>query len=125
MVNLVAEKDIAEAAHALDEQIWRLHTIVKRGLTPEENWLILRSRVESAQNSFITTARRQLSLAGDPLQRFSGRPAPDDTSPRPSSPCRSRASRQRCPWTSATRRRRARSRVAGRVVCQLARSLPV
>ena len=78
MVNLVAEKDIADAAHALDEQIWRLHTIVKRGLTPEESWLILRSRVEAAQNNFITTARRQLSLAGDPLQRFSGRPAPDD-----------------------------------------------
>ncbi|MGW3852654.1 hypothetical protein [Streptomyces fagopyri] len=78
MVNLVAEKDIAEAAHALDEQIWRLHTIVKRGLAPEESWLVLRLRVESAQNHFITTARRQLSLAGDPLRRFSGRPAPDD-----------------------------------------------
>lgn len=34
MVNLVADKDIAEAAHVLDEQIWRLHTKVKRGLTP-------------------------------------------------------------------------------------------
>ncbi|WP_406164076.1 hypothetical protein OG806_49400 [Streptomyces sp. NBC_00882] len=78
MVNLVADKEIAEAAHALDEQIWRLHTLVKRGLTPEENWLVLRSGVESAQNSFITVARRRLSLAGDPLQRFSGRPAPDD-----------------------------------------------
>ncbi|MER7636927.1 hypothetical protein [Streptomyces sp. NPDC126522] len=78
MVNLVADKDIAEAAHALDEQIWRLHTKVKRGLTPEESWFPLRSRVEAAQNDFITTARRRLSLAGDPLQRFSGRPAPDD-----------------------------------------------
>ncbi len=78
MVNLVADKDIAEAAHALDEQIWRLHTMVKRGLTPEENWLVLRSGIESAQNNFITVARRRLSLAGDPLQRFSGRPAPDD-----------------------------------------------
>ncbi|MET9652163.1 hypothetical protein ABZZ44_18120 [Streptomyces sp. NPDC006460] len=78
MVNLVADKDIAEAAHALDEQIWRLHTMVKRGLTPEENWLVLRSGIESAQNDFITVARRRLSRAGDPLQRFSGRPAPDD-----------------------------------------------
>ncbi|MFD9304069.1 hypothetical protein ACFWCB_15695 [Streptomyces sp. NPDC060048] len=78
MVNLVADKEIAEAAHGLDEQIWRLHTMVKRGLTPEENWLVLRSGVESAQNSFITVARRRLSDAGDPLQRFSGRPAPDD-----------------------------------------------
>ncbi|MFD9036001.1 hypothetical protein ACFVZW_33415 [Streptomyces sp. NPDC059567] len=78
MVNLVADKDIAEAAHALDEQIWRLHTMVKRGLTPEESWLVLRSGIEAAQNNFITVARRRLSLAGDPLQRFSGRPAPDD-----------------------------------------------
>ncbi|MFD7680030.1 hypothetical protein [Streptomyces sp. NPDC060187] len=78
MLNLVAEKDIAEAAHALDEQIWRLHIIVKRGLAPEESWLDLRLRVVSAQNNFITTARRQLSLAGGPLYRFSGRPGPDD-----------------------------------------------
>ncbi|MFJ1561390.1 hypothetical protein [Streptomyces mirabilis] len=78
MVNLVADRDIAEAAHVLDEQIWRLHTKVKRGLTPEENWFILRSRVELAQNSFIVTARRRLSPAGGSLQRFSGRPAPDD-----------------------------------------------
>ncbi|MEU5583304.1 hypothetical protein ABZ791_37800 [Streptomyces huasconensis] len=78
MVNLVADKEIAEAAHALDERIWRLHTMVKRGLAPEENWLVLRLDVESAQNNFITVARRQLSLAGDPLQRFSGRPDPDD-----------------------------------------------
>ncbi|MCX5001240.1 hypothetical protein OHB05_01165 [Streptomyces sp. NBC_00638] len=78
MVNLVADKDIAEAAHALDEQIWRLHTMVKRGLPPGENWFALRARVESAQNDFIVTARHRLSLAGDPLQRFSGRPAPDD-----------------------------------------------
>ncbi|MCX4418150.1 hypothetical protein OG981_01490 [Streptomyces mirabilis] len=78
MVNLVADRDIAEAAHVLDEQIWRLHTKVKRGLTPEENWFMLRSRVELAQNSFIVTARRRLSPAGGSLQRFSGRPAPDD-----------------------------------------------
>ncbi|MFI9080077.1 hypothetical protein ACIGW8_27020 [Streptomyces sioyaensis] len=78
MVNLVADRDIAEAAHALDEQIWRFHIIVRRGLTPEESWLVLRGRVVAAQNDFITVARRQLSLAGDPLERFSGRPAPDD-----------------------------------------------
>ncbi|MFF7647016.1 hypothetical protein [Streptomyces canus] len=78
MVNLVADKDIAEAAHLLDEQIWRLHTKVKRGLLPEENWFVLRSSVESAQNDFIITARRRLSPAGGPLRRFSGRPAPDD-----------------------------------------------
>ena len=78
MVNLVADRDIAEAAHALDEQIWRFHIIVRRSLTPEESWLVLRGRVVAAQNDFITVARRQLSLAGDPLERFSGRPAPDD-----------------------------------------------
>jgi hypothetical protein len=78
MVNLVADKDIAEAAHALDEQIRRLHTMIKRGLTPEESRLVLRRAVGSAQNEFITVARRRLSLAGDSLQRFSGRPAPDD-----------------------------------------------
>ncbi|MFE2523370.1 hypothetical protein ACFXEL_03970 [Streptomyces sp. NPDC059382] len=78
MVNLVADKDTVEAAHALDEQTWRLHIMIKRGLTPEENWLVLRSRIDSAQNNFITVARRRLSLAGDPIQHFSGRPAPDD-----------------------------------------------
>lgn len=78
MVNLVADEDIAEAAHTLDEQIWRLHTVVRRGLTPEEDWFVLRSRVESAQNDFTVTARRRLAPAGGSLQRFSGRPAPDD-----------------------------------------------
>ncbi|MEU5764516.1 hypothetical protein ABZ782_01160 [Streptomyces asoensis] len=78
MVNLVADRDIAEAAHALDEQIWRLHTLVKRGLTAEEDWLALRARVQEAQNHFVTVARRRLALAGDPLERFSGRPSPDD-----------------------------------------------
>jgi hypothetical protein len=78
MVNLVADKDIAEAAHALDEQIWRVHIAVKRGLTPDENWLTLRSRVVAAQGDFITASRRRLSLTGEPLPRLSGRPAPDD-----------------------------------------------
>ncbi|MFJ9729545.1 hypothetical protein ACIRP3_43160 [Streptomyces sp. NPDC101209] len=78
MVNLVADRDIAEAAHALDEQMWRLHLKIKRGLTPQEDWLELRSAVVSAENTFVTVARRHLSLAGDPLRRFSGRPAPDD-----------------------------------------------
>ncbi|MFG3287107.1 hypothetical protein [Streptomyces sp. NPDC048111] len=78
MVNLVADPDITEAAHALDEQMWRLHTKIKRGLRPEEEWLVLRSHVESAQNDFIVTARRRLSPAGGALHRFSGRPAPDD-----------------------------------------------
>ncbi|MGW6290800.1 hypothetical protein [Streptomyces sp. NPDC055107] len=78
MVNLVADRDIAEAAHALDEQIWRFHIMIKRGLTPEEDWISLRSAVVSAQNDFIVVARGHLSLAGDPLQRFSGRPASDD-----------------------------------------------
>ncbi|GGV13002.1 hypothetical protein GCM10010260_59870 [Streptomyces filipinensis] len=78
MVNLVADKDIAEAAHILDEQIWRVHTKIRRGLPPEEDWFILRSRVESARNNFIVTARRRLSPTGGALQRFSGRPAPDD-----------------------------------------------
>ncbi|WP_334663925.1 hypothetical protein [Streptomyces cyaneofuscatus] len=78
MVNLVADRNIAEAAHALDEQIWRFHIKIKRGLTREEDWSALRSAVVSAQNHFIVVARGRLSLAGDPLERFSGRPAPDD-----------------------------------------------
>ncbi|MFC5145710.1 hypothetical protein [Streptomyces aureoversilis] len=78
MVSLVADKDIVEAAHVLDEKMWRLHTRIKRGLTLEESWFVLRSSVESAQNDFIVAARRRLSPAGGPLQRFSGRPAPDD-----------------------------------------------
>lgn len=78
VINLVASRDIAEAAHAIDGEIWRFHIAVRRGLTPEENWLDLRGRVVSAQGHFIAVARRHLSLTGDPLQRLDGRPAPDD-----------------------------------------------
>jgi hypothetical protein len=65
-------------AHAIDEEIWRFHIAVRRGLTPEENWMELRGRVVAAQGNFIAVARRHLSLSGDPLQRLDGRPAPDD-----------------------------------------------
>lgn len=78
LVNLVADRSIAEAAHALDEQIWRVSMMVKRGLTGDQTWLGLRDQVESAQHAFITAARRELSLTGDPLRRLSGRPTPDD-----------------------------------------------
>lgn len=78
MVNLVADKDIAEAALALDEQIWRAHIVVRRGLTPDEHWLTLRSRIITAQGGFITASRRRFSLTGEPLPRLSGKPAPDD-----------------------------------------------
>lgn len=81
MVNLVADKDIAEAAHALDEQIWRVHIAVKRGLAPDEDWFALRSRIIAAQGDFITVSRRRLPLTGDPLPRLSGRPAPDVWTP--------------------------------------------
>ncbi|MEU6227196.1 hypothetical protein [Streptomyces sp. NPDC047042] len=78
IINLVARQDIAEAAHAIDEEIWRFHITVRRGLTPEENWLDLRGKVVAAQGSFIAVARRHLSITGDPLQRLDGRPGPDD-----------------------------------------------
>ncbi|GAA2764703.1 hypothetical protein GCM10010103_37440 [Streptomyces paradoxus] len=77
-VNLVASPDIAAAAHTIDEQIWRFHIAIRRGLAPEEHWMELRGRVVAAQAHFIAVARRHLSLTGEPLQRLDGRPAPDD-----------------------------------------------
>jgi hypothetical protein len=74
MVNLVADQDVVEAAHALDEQIWRMHIAIRRGPTTAEGWVVMRSRVESAQRDFVTVARRRLSVAGDRLRRLSGRP---------------------------------------------------
>jgi hypothetical protein len=78
MVNLVADQDIVETAHALDEQIWRMHIAIRRGPTTAEGWVVLRSRVESVQRHFVTVARRRLSVAGDGLRRLSGRPEPAD-----------------------------------------------
>ncbi|MBO0654058.1 hypothetical protein J1792_15135 [Streptomyces triculaminicus] len=86
LVNVVADREIVEAAHALDEQLWRLHIMVRRGLTPEENWLDLQARVTAARADLILTARRRLSIAGDSLPRLSGRPAPDDPIWPPSHP---------------------------------------
>ncbi|MGH4034096.1 hypothetical protein ACQB60_34800 [Actinomycetota bacterium Odt1-20B] len=78
MVNLVADRDVVEAVHALDEQFWRAFIAVNRGPNPSESWLTLRSRVEAAQRDFVAVARQRLSSAGEQLQRLSGRPAPDD-----------------------------------------------
>ncbi|MFF4569808.1 hypothetical protein [Streptomyces sp. NPDC001410] len=64
VINLVVSKDIAEAAHAIDEETWRFHIAVRRGLTPEESWLDLRGRAVAAQGNFIAVARRHLWLTG-------------------------------------------------------------
>ncbi|WP_225848219.1 hypothetical protein [Streptomyces sp. HPF1205] len=78
MINLVADRGIVDAALALDEQIWRMHTVIRRGLRADENWTDLQQPVLEAQGAFINTARLQLARDGVALDRMTGKPAPDD-----------------------------------------------
>jgi hypothetical protein len=78
MVNLVADNEIVEAAHAIDAEIWPIHLQIKAGATSEGDWFPLRDKIESRRQDFVNVARRRLAPAGPPLRRLTGRPSPDD-----------------------------------------------
>jgi hypothetical protein len=78
MVNLVADNDIVEAAHAIDAEFWPVHQQVKRGWTEEGDWYKLRNLIEVRRQDFVNVARKHLAPPGTPLRRLTGRPADDD-----------------------------------------------
>ncbi|WP_146087405.1 hypothetical protein [Thermomonospora echinospora] len=78
MVNLVADHDIVEAAHAIDMEMWPVHLKIKAGMTREGDWFGLRDKIESRRRDFVNVARGRLASAGPPLRRLTGRPTPDD-----------------------------------------------
>jgi hypothetical protein len=78
MVNLVADHDIVEAAHAIDAEIWPIHLQIKAGVVREGDWFALRDKIESRRREFVNVARGRLASAGPPLRRLTGRPSPDD-----------------------------------------------
>ncbi len=78
MVNLVADHEIADAAHAIDAEIWPVHLKIKRGLASDGDWYVLRDKVEVRRQDFVNVARKRLSSSGPPLPSLTGRPAPDN-----------------------------------------------
>jgi hypothetical protein len=78
MVSLVAEHDIAQAAHAIDEQIWRSHIALVRGVSTPDRWFALRGAVEDRRQLFTEIARRRLAVPGPVPRRLHGRPDTDD-----------------------------------------------
>ncbi|MGW3284763.1 hypothetical protein ACWDR3_08980 [Streptomyces sp. NPDC001002] len=89
MVSLVADYDIAHAAHAIDEQIWRTHLTLVRETSTQERWFELRDLVEGRRQSFAGVARRRLAVPGPVPSRLHGRPDPHDpvwTRPEPPTP---------------------------------------
>jgi hypothetical protein len=78
MIDLVAEHQIVEAAHAIDAQIWPVHQQLKRGWLPDGGWLAVRDPIEARRQDFVNIARRRLAAPGPPLRRLTGRPASDD-----------------------------------------------
>ena len=77
-VNLLADSKIAEAAQAIDREIWPVHLQIKNGETREGDWYPLRDRIETRRRTFVDTARSHLGSSGPPLRRLGGRPDPDD-----------------------------------------------
>lgn len=78
MVSLVADHDVAEAAHAIDEQIWRAHLTLARGPSTAERWFALRDEVEGRRRLFTVIARRRLAVPGPVPHRLHGRPDTND-----------------------------------------------
>ncbi|MFI1401154.1 hypothetical protein [Streptomyces sp. NPDC020681] len=78
MVSLVADHDIAEAAHAIDEQIWRSHRALVRDRSTQGQWFALRDDIEDRRRSFTEIARRRLAVPGPVPRRLHGRPDTDD-----------------------------------------------
>jgi len=77
-VNLLADSKIAEAAQAIDGEIWPVHLQVKNGQTREGDWYPLRDSIEARRRAFVNIARSHLGSSGPSLQRLGGRPSPDD-----------------------------------------------
>lgn len=78
MVNLVADHEIVEAAHAIDAEIWPVHQQVKHGWTRDGDWHRRRSSIEVRRQEFVNVARKHLAPPSMPLRRLTGRPAADD-----------------------------------------------
>lgn len=78
MVSLVADYDIAQAAHATDEQIWRSHLALVQGTATPDRWFALRDAVEDRRQLFTEIARRRLAVPGPVPRRLHGRPDTND-----------------------------------------------
>jgi hypothetical protein len=78
MVSLVADHEIAHAAHAIDDQIWRSHIALVREVSTQQHWFELRDLVEERRRSFTEVARRRLAVPGPVPRRLHGRPGPHD-----------------------------------------------
>lgn len=77
-VNLLADSKIAEAAQAIDGELWPVHLQIRDGETKYGDWYPMRDRMETRRRAFVNIARSRLGSSGQPLQRLSGWPAPDD-----------------------------------------------
>ncbi len=77
-VNLLADSQIADAAQAIDGEIWPVHLQIKNGQIKEGDWYPLRDKIEAQRRAFVNIARSHLGSSGPPLQRLGGRPGPDD-----------------------------------------------
>ncbi|WP_369149016.1 hypothetical protein [Streptomyces sp. R44] len=75
---LIADREIVEAAHAIDEEFWNSHIKLRHGLAAPEEWFALRDAVDRRRHAFTTVARRRITRSRAELQRLTGRPAPSD-----------------------------------------------
>jgi hypothetical protein len=77
-VNLLADHEIVEAAHVIDDEIWPVHQLIKRGWMSQDGWPRQRDRIEARRQDFVNIARRHLVPPGPPLRRLTGRPPAND-----------------------------------------------
>ncbi|MGW1120493.1 hypothetical protein ACWD5B_25795 [Streptomyces tanashiensis] len=75
---LIADREIVEAAHAIDEEFWICHLKLRHGLAAPEEWLALRDAVDARRRAFTSVARRRITRSRADLLRFNGRPDPED-----------------------------------------------
>jgi hypothetical protein len=78
MISLVGDHKIAEAAHAIDEQVWRAHLALRGADSTHPTWFVLRDEVEDRRRVFTATARRLLNVPGPVPGRLHGRPDRND-----------------------------------------------
>ncbi|MEU0633701.1 hypothetical protein [Streptomyces sp. NPDC005989] len=77
-VALIADRQIVEAAHAIDKEFWNTHIALQRGLAAPEDWFALRDAIDRRREAFTAVARRCITHSSAGVQRLGGRPAPDD-----------------------------------------------
>jgi hypothetical protein len=75
VISVVGDQSIVDAAVWIDASFWATSSRIDSLDVSDDEWVELRSDIESRRLDFINTSRRALGRSGAPLQQILGRPS--------------------------------------------------